>query len=127
LKLIAKSNGISDPFDEPTKADLVIPDVESLIHLQCRTNLDLVSIPDLHQLTKQGDYERYIREFRKYVEDNSDKEAVVIIDMNNSQDIFRMKIENVIQNNFNMIILRNRSDNEYSLHDVHPPFSRRAA
>ena len=88
-------------------------DVESLIHLQCRTNLDLVSIPDLSYIHEKKNFEFYIRGYRKYVEDLSGKETVPILDMNNPIDVFKTKIETVIENGFNMAVLRCRSFDEY--------------
>lgn len=88
-------------------------DVDSLIHLQCATNLDLVSIPDLSRLSRKEEYEYYLRHHRKEVEIISSKEAVPIIDMNNQENVFKAKIETAIENGFKMIALRCRSFYNY--------------
>ena len=87
----------------------LLQDIESLIDLQCTTKLDLVSIPDLSRLSEKEEFETYIMNHRKRVEGISNKEAVPIIDMKNSEDVFKMKIETAIENSFNMIVLRCRS------------------
>ena len=86
-----------------------LQDVESLIDLQCTTKLDLVSIPDLSGLSEKEEFETYVRYHRRRVDSISNKEAVPIIDMNNQEDVFKMKIETAIENSFNMIALRCRS------------------
>lgn len=88
-------------------------DIESLIHLQCRTKLDLVSIPDLSRLSKKEEFESYIRNHRKYVENVSKKEVTPIIDMNNREQVLKIKIETAIENNFKIIVLRCRSFDYY--------------
>jgi hypothetical protein len=90
-----------------------IQDVESLIHLQCTTKLDLVSIPDLSKLSEKREFETYITHHRRDVESICNKEAVPIVDMNSSENVFKMKIETIIENGFNMIVLRCRSFSDY--------------
>ncbi|MBU7026540.1 MAG: hypothetical protein HXS48_06330 [Theionarchaea archaeon] len=90
-----------------------LDDIESLIHLQCSTKLDLVSIPDLNELSNKKDYEIYVRKHRKYVENISNKEAAPIVDMNNTEDVFRNKIDTIIENGFKLAVLRCRSFNYY--------------
>jgi hypothetical protein len=90
-----------------------LQDIESLIHLQCTTHLDLVSIPDHSKLSRKEKYEDYLRNCRRDVENISSKESVPFIDMNNSEDIFRVKTETAIENGFSMIALRCRSFYNY--------------
>lgn len=90
-----------------------LQDIESLIHLQCTTRLDLVSIPDISKLSEKKEFESYVRHQRREIENISDKEAVLIVDLNNQPDVFKMKIEAAIENGFKMIVLRCRSFFEY--------------